>query len=90
MPQILHTAAHWPWSTIAAFIAVGVTISIARSQTRERAQLLGRQTVVDVAVASGQWNTEMARFEGVALRRLNGKAAPHEVDEDAVTSVACR
>jgi len=69
-----------------AFIAVGVTITIARSQTRERAQLLGRQTVVDVAAESGEWNTEMAKFQGVALRRLNGKAAPHEVDEDAVTS----
>lgn len=85
-PQTFHTVAHWPWSTIAAFAAVGVTMTIARSQTGERAQLLGRQTVVDVAATSGKWATEMAKFRGITFRRLSGKAAPNELDEDAINS----
>ncbi|ETA96254.1 hypothetical protein BB737_11900 [Mycobacterium avium subsp. hominissuis] len=47
--HIVEAVRHWPWSTIAAFAAAGAALWIARAETRERSQALGRQVIVEVA-----------------------------------------
>jgi hypothetical protein len=60
--DIVDTVTRWPWATIAAFAAAGAAIAVARSETSERRQLLGRQTVVDVNAGSLVWYTKAGDF----------------------------
>jgi uncharacterized membrane protein YdjX (TVP38/TMEM64 family) len=66
--HIVHAVTHWPWSTIAAFTAAAVAFWVARMQTRERQQLLGRQAVVEVNAAALNYSSEGARFLGCGAR----------------------
>jgi hypothetical protein len=80
----LHVTAHWPWSTIAAFAASAAALWIARVQTRERQQLLGREIVVELAANSLSWNTQAASFLRGVRRFLEGIGSQEEVNSDAL------
>jgi hypothetical protein len=80
----LHAVADWPWSTIAAFTASAAAIWIARVQTRERQQLLGREVVVELAANSLSWNTEAAHLLRGVRRFLEGIGSHEEINNDAL------
>jgi hypothetical protein len=80
----LHVATHWPWPTIAAFTASAAAIWIARVQTCERQQLLGREIVVELAANSLSWNTQAASLLQCVRRFLEGIGSREEIDNDAL------
>jgi hypothetical protein len=84
----LHVTTDWPWSTIAAFAASAAAIWIARVQTRERQQLLGREIVVELAANSLSWNTEAASFLRSVRRFLDGVGSREEINSDALAQFA--
>jgi ABC-type Co2+ transport system permease subunit len=55
--HIAQVVSHWPWSTIAAFAAAAAALWVARAETRERKQLLGREAVVDVVAMTFNWHS---------------------------------
>jgi hypothetical protein len=83
----LQVVAHWPWSTIAAFAAAGIALWVARSQTRERENLLGRETVVAVMDAANKWQKEGARFLATVNKLLQGQMPPGEMNEGPLDHV---
>jgi hypothetical protein len=83
----LRVVGHWPWSTIAAFAAAGIALWVARSQTRERENLLGRETVVAVMDAANKWHKEGARFLATVNKLLQGQVPPGEMNEGPLDQV---
>jgi hypothetical protein len=79
-----HAAADWPWSTIAAFTVSAAALWVARAQTRERQQLLGREIVVELAASSLSWNTQAAGFLRCVRRFLEGVGSREEIDNDSL------
>jgi hypothetical protein len=80
----LHVIVHWPWSTIAACTASAAAVWVARAQTRERQQLLGREIVVELAANSLSWNTEAASLLRYIRRFLEGIGSREEINNDAL------
>jgi hypothetical protein len=80
----LHVVAHWPWSTIAAFTVSAAALWIARVQTRERQQLLGREIVVELAANSLSWNTQAAGILRCVRRFLEGAGSWEEINNDSL------
>jgi hypothetical protein len=81
--HVVHAVTHWPWSTIAAFLAAGGAWGIARAQTNERRALLGREAVVDVNGAAYAWHNEAGMFLSAIRRFLAGKATASALNNDA-------
>jgi hypothetical protein len=79
-----HVVTDWPGSTIAAFAASAAALWIARVQTRERQQLLGREIVVELAANSLSWNTQAASFLRCVRRSLEGIGSRDEINNDAL------
>lgn len=75
--SFLHWVTHWPWATVAAFAAAAAALWVAHSETRERKQLLGRQTVIELAAVSLEWSNQAASLLA-ALRRSMAGTAPRE------------
>jgi leucyl aminopeptidase (aminopeptidase T) len=89
--MIWHAVTHWPWSTIAAFAAAASALWVARLQTRERENLLGRQTVVEVMDAANKWQKEGARFLATVNRAVQANTltgALNEAPLEGVTAAA--
>jgi hypothetical protein len=80
----LDVVTDWPWSTIAAFTAAAAAIWIARVQTRERQQLLGREIIVELAANSLNWNTQAASLLRGVRRFLEGIGSEEEINNDAL------
>jgi hypothetical protein len=83
-----HVVVHWHWSTIAAFTVSAAALWIARVQTRERQQLLGREIVVELSANSLSWNTQAASFLRCVRRFLEGAGSREEINSDSLAHFA--
>lgn len=83
-----HVVVHWHWSTIAAFTVSAAALWIARVQTRERQQLLGREIVVQLSANSLSWNTQAASFLRCVRRFLEGAGSREEINSDSFAHFA--
>jgi hypothetical protein len=53
---------HWPWATIAAFIAVFVALWIANSESRQRRRQLQQDAILDINFQSNVWLDASSEF----------------------------
>lgn len=82
--HIVQMVEHWPWSTIAAFAAAAAALWIARSETRERSQALGRQVIVEVQHSALQWSIECSRFIGLIQKHIQNQASAAYLNEEGL------
>ncbi|OBK89449.1 hypothetical protein A5649_13435 [Mycolicibacter heraklionensis] len=52
---LLEVLAHWPWATIAAFLAAAATLYVGQSQINERRRLVGREAIAQLSAAVQGW-----------------------------------
>lgn len=71
--QILQVVSNWPWSTIAAFTAAGAAVSVARSETKERANRLGQEAVVEINTRSIEYHRDILEFFRLIRSHLDGE-----------------
>ncbi len=82
---------HWPWATIAAFMAVGVAMGIANSQSRERRRLLRQEAIINIKSASNDWITAASAYLAYVSyynARNGGAQTPWSVERLAAVSNA--
>ncbi|BBY48370.1 hypothetical protein MARA_18380 [Mycolicibacterium arabiense] len=73
----------WDWPTIAAFVAVGVTLWVARSSTRAGRRQLRQSAVIDLNEQTVTWLTEVNMFLDNIAGYLDGR-----VDQSAIGPAA--
>src|SRR5690625_3488177 len=76
LSDVLEVLGHWPWATIAAFAAAGITLYVGQTQINERRRPLGRQIVSQLVAAIDEWTAAA----GVALRRPGSKSRSEVID----------
>lgn len=52
----------WPWATIAAFMAVGVTLLVANSETRQKRRQLRQEAILDINFQANAWGNAAGVF----------------------------
>lgn len=52
----------WPWSTIAAFMAVGVTLWVANSQSRQKRRQLRQDAILEINFEANAWGNAAGLF----------------------------
>jgi hypothetical protein len=52
----------WPWATIAAFVAVGVTLLVANSETRQKRRQLRQEAILDINFQANAWGNAAGVF----------------------------
>lgn len=62
MSGLLEVVGHWPWATIAAFAAVGVSLYVGQTQINQRRRLLGRETVGQLCATVHEWTDAAVRL----------------------------
>jgi hypothetical protein len=85
--HIVHVVTHWSWSTIAAFAAAVAALAVARSQTRERRQMLGSQIVVDVGAESLIWHRAAGAFLRSVTQHFQGQMSANDLNREPVAQV---
>jgi hypothetical protein len=61
---------HWPWATIAAFMAVGVTLWVANSESRQRRRQLRQDAILNINFESSAWINAAGTFLASAAADL--------------------
>lgn len=62
----------WPWATIAAFMAVGVTLLVAYSGTRQKRRQLRQEAILKINFQANAWGNAAGVFLAHAIAWLNG------------------
>jgi len=62
------TVRDWPWSTIAAFMAVGMALWVANSDSRQRRRQLRQGAILDINTASNEWMIAVGEYCNHAQR----------------------
>jgi hypothetical protein len=52
----------WPWATIAAFMAVGITLLIANSETRQKRRQLRQEAILEINFQANAWGNAAGVF----------------------------
>jgi hypothetical protein len=78
---------HWPWSTIAAIAAAAAAIWVPRFETRERANVLGRETVVEINASALRWHNEVLAFLTMVRGHITNKVSAEELNEGCASHV---
>lgn len=52
----------WPWATIAAFMAVGVTLLVANSETRQKRRQLRQEAILEINYQANAWGNSAGVF----------------------------
>jgi hypothetical protein len=73
--SLVRFASEWDWSTIAAFIAVAVTVWLARSSTRDNRRQLRQAAVIDLNELTVTWTTEAKIYLDNIDDYLEGRVA---------------
>lgn len=74
---VLH---HWPWTTIAAFLAVAVAVWATGSDIKERRLVLRQQAVIDVNTQSLVWISESTQFLAGLRGYLAGESSGNPLE----------
>lgn len=62
MAELLQIIKHWPWATIAAFMAVGVTLWVANSESRQKRRQLRQEAILEINFQSNAWGNAAGVF----------------------------
>lgn len=60
--HVFDTIRTWPWSTIAAFMAVAVTLGLARSESGQKRRQLQQDAILDINYQSTAWINAAGEF----------------------------
>jgi hypothetical protein len=81
--ELVHFVTNWPWSTIAAFAAAAAAVSVARSETKERATRLGQEAVVEINTRSMDYHKDVLDFFSMIRAHLKGQITADELNKVA-------
>lgn len=82
---VLDHIAGWPWSTVAAFLAVAAAIYAVWAQISERRRVLAGEAVAELSACALQWSTQAAACLKSVQRFLDGTISRSEANAQGLT-----